>query len=105
MTAGLAMSAPALAARGVIRVYRYTLSSLLGRTCRHLPTCSEFTEEAIARHGLWRGGWVGAARIWRCGPHGTHGFDPAPESLPAEARWYTPWRYGRWASSSPDQQE
>jgi putative membrane protein insertion efficiency factor len=72
---------PALAARGLIAVYRYSLSSLVGRTCRHLPTCSEYTDAAIAYHGLWRGGWVGAARIWRCRPGGTHGFDPAPEKL------------------------
>ena len=93
---------PALGARGLIRVYRYSLSSLAGRTCRHLPTCSEFTEEAIARHGLWPGGWMGAARIWRCRPRGTHGFDPVAESLPERARWYRPWQYGRWSSRSLD---
>ncbi len=93
---------PALAARGLIRVYRYSLSALVGRTCRHLPTCSEFTDEAIARHGLWCGGWMGAARIWRCRPGGTHGFDPVPQNLPLRARWYRPWRYGRWSSRSLD---
>jgi len=82
-------------------LYRYTLSSLVGRTCRHLPTCSEYADEAIARFGLWRGGWMAAARLWRCRPFGSHGFDPVPPALPASARWYTPWRYGRWASRSP----
>lgn len=99
MTAGrLAISLPALAARAVIRLYRYTLSSLAGRTCRHLPTCSEYTETAIARFGLWRGGWMGLARLWRCRPFGSSGFDPVPDSLPDMARWYRPWRYGRWRS-------
>ena len=73
---------PALLARGLIRLYRYTLSSLVGRTCRHLPTCSEYAEIAIGRFGLWRGGWMALARFWRCRPFGTDGFDPVPEILP-----------------------
>ena len=97
-----ALEVPGIAARGLIRAYRYSLSSLVGRTCRHLPTCSEFTEDAIARHGLWRGGWIGVARLWRCRPLGTQGFDPVPQSLPVRARWYTPWRYGRWGSGPLD---
>ncbi|MGQ7794542.1 membrane protein insertion efficiency factor YidD [Faunimonas sp. B44] len=87
---------PALAARGLIRLYRLTLSSVAGRTCRHLPTCSEYTEDAIARHGLWAGGWMGLARLSRCRPLGSHGFDPVPAALPERARWYLPWRYGSW---------
>jgi putative membrane protein insertion efficiency factor len=93
---------PALLARGLIRIYRYSLSSLVGRTCRHLPTCSEYADEAIARHGLWRGGWMALARLWRCRPFGTHGFDPVPPALPPRARWYRPWSYGFWGSTLPD---
>ncbi len=93
----LILGLPALAARGLITIYRYTLSSLVGRTCRHLPTCSEYTDTAIGRFGLWRGGWIGLARFSRCRPGGTHGFDPVPEILPAKARWFLPWRYGRWS--------
>jgi putative membrane protein insertion efficiency factor len=89
---------PAYLVRGVIRVYRYSLSSLFGRTCRHLPTCSEYAEEAIARHGLWGGGWMAVARFWRCRPFGSDGFDPVPDRLPASSRWYRPWAYGRWTS-------
>ncbi|HRK23594.1 MAG TPA: membrane protein insertion efficiency factor YidD, partial [Beijerinckiaceae bacterium] len=48
---------------GLVRIYRYSLSSLMGRTCRYLPTCSEYTEEALRRHGGWAGGWIGLARI------------------------------------------
>ena len=93
---------PVLAARGLILVYRYSLSSLVGRTCRHLPTCSEYADIAIARFGLWRGGWMAVARFWRCRPLGSRGFDPVPDALPADARWYTPWRYGFWGSDLPD---
>jgi putative membrane protein insertion efficiency factor len=96
------MRIPALLARGLIRVYRYSLSSLVGRTCRHLPTCSEYADIAIGRYGLWRGGWIAVARFWRCRPLGSHGFDPVPENLPADARWYRPWSYGHWGSDLPD---
>jgi len=81
---------------GLITLYRYTLSAFAGRTCRHLPTCSEYTAEAIWKFGFWPGGWMGLARFSRCRPGGTHGYDPVPEALPPEAHWYVPWRYGRW---------
>lgn len=93
---------PALFARVLIRIYHYSLSAFVGRTCRHLPTCSEYADIAIGRFGLWRGAWMALARFWRCRPFGTHGFDPVPEILPIDARWYRPWRYGRWASIQLD---
>ncbi len=84
------------AAHYAIRGYQLTLSGLVGRQCRHLPTCSEYTDEAIQRHGLWSGGWMGFARICRCGPFGTSGIDRVPDALPASSAWYKPWAYGRW---------
>ena len=80
----------------LIRGYQLTLSGLIGRGCRHLPSCSEYTDEAIQRHGLWPGAWIGLARICRCGPYGTAGIDLVPEALPHSATWYKPWVYGRW---------
>ncbi len=87
---------PQQAAHGAIRAYQLTLSSLIGRQCRHWPSCSEYTDEAIQKHGVWAGGWMGFARICRCGPGGTHGIDLVCEEVPAGATWFTPWRYGRW---------
>lgn len=84
------------AARGIIRAYQLTLSALIGRTCRHLPTCSDYTSDAIARHGLWPGTWMGIARICRCHPWGTHGYDPIPAALSGNAHPLMPWRYGKW---------
>ena len=75
--------APRRAAHGLIRFYQLTLSSLIGRQCRYLPSCSDYTDEAIARHGLWAGGWIGAARVCRCHPYGGSGYDPPPAALPA----------------------
>jgi hypothetical protein len=79
-----------------VRAYRLTFSAFMGRTCRYFPTCSEYTEEAIARFGLWAGFWIGLSRILRCHPWGANGWDPVPDELPADSRWYRPWRYGRW---------
>ena len=83
-------------ARGIIRIYQLTWSSIAGRTCRYLPTCSEYADDAIARHGVWVGVWLALARVTRCNPLGSSGFDPVPEKLNQAARWYCPWRYGVW---------
>lgn len=78
---------------GFVRLYQLTLSGFIGNTCRHLPTCSEYAYEAIARHGIWPGGWMGLFRVMRCGPWGTHGIDRVPEQLACRYRWFMPWRY------------
>jgi putative membrane protein insertion efficiency factor len=80
---------------GLIRLYQITLSSLIGNSCRHMPTCSEYGYEAVARHGLWPGFWMALFRFVRCGPGGTWGFDPVPSMLDPDIRWYAPWRYWR----------
>ena len=87
---------PRLAGRGFVKIYRLTLSPLVGFHCRHLPTCSDYADQALDRFGLWAGGWMTLARLLRCQPWGTSGLDFVPESLPAKARWFLPWRYGRW---------
>jgi putative membrane protein insertion efficiency factor len=63
---------------GLVRLYQLTLSGFIGNSCRHLPTCSEYAYEAIARHGLIKGSWLSAKRVARCGPFGSSGFDPVP---------------------------
>lgn len=80
----------------LIRTYQLTLSAFMGRQCRYLPSCSSYTDEAIQRHGLWAGGWMGVARICRCRPGAASGYDPAPEHLRAGARALAPWSYGDW---------
>jgi hypothetical protein len=87
---------PRLAGRGFVKIYRLTLSPLIGFHCRHLPTCSDYADQALDRFGLWAGGWMTLARLLRCQPWGTSGLDFVPDALPAKARWYLPWRYGRW---------
>ncbi len=80
---------------GVVRLYQLTLSGFIGNSCRHIPTCSEYAYEAIARHGLWSGGWMGLFRVMRCGPGGTCGLDRVPEALEPELAWWAPWRFWR----------
>lgn len=79
----------------VVRLYQLTLSGFVGNSCRHFPTCSEYTYESIARHGLWSGGWLGLFRVARCGPGGTHGVDLVPETLEGDQTWWAPWRFWR----------
>ena len=63
----------------LIRLYQLTLSALIGRRCRYLPTCSDYAAEAIRKHGAARGVSLGVARVCRCHPWGQSGFDPVPE--------------------------
>ncbi len=88
--------APRLFGRGLVMIYRHSLGLLIGPRCRHLPSCSEYADEAFARFGLWAGLWITAARALRCRPFGTSGLDFVPTALPDKSRWYMPWRYGRW---------
>src|SRR5215212_7467787 len=87
---------PRVLGRALVQIYRHTLSPLIGANCRHLPSCSEYSDEALARHGLWAGSWMSLARICRCHPWGTSGLDFVPSAPPADARWWLPWRYGSW---------
>ena len=73
------LSPLALILRGVIRIYQWFISPLLGAPCRHLPTCSHYAIEAIETHGALAGGWLTLKRVLRCNPWGTSGYDPVPQ--------------------------
>jgi putative membrane protein insertion efficiency factor len=63
----------------LIRFYQLTLSSVMGRRCRFLPTCSEYSADAIRIHGGAYGSWLAVKRVLRCHPWGGSGFDPVPK--------------------------
>lgn len=62
----------------LIKGYRLLLSPWWGRQCRFTPTCSEFAEEAIERHGALQGTWLSMRRVSRCHPWRAGGYDPVP---------------------------
>lgn len=62
----------------LIRFYKFAISPFLGRSCRFYPSCSEYTLEALQKHGLVRGLWLSVKRIGRCNPWHSGGFDPVP---------------------------
>jgi uncharacterized protein len=82
-----------------ITAYRWTIAPLLGVNCRHLPSCSDYAQEAIDKNGAWKGGWLTLARLCRCHPWGSHGYDPVPD-VSAAHHPLAPWRYGSWRGSN-----
>ncbi len=62
----------------LIWVYRVTLSPFVGGQCRFEPTCSRYGEEALRRHGAWRGSFLTVGRLMRCHPLSKGGYDPPP---------------------------
>ena len=74
-------SIPILFRRGVaglIRGYQRFISPALPSSCRFTPTCSEYTRQAIIRHGVLKGIWLGTRRILKCHPFHPGGEDPVP---------------------------
>jgi putative membrane protein insertion efficiency factor len=64
---------------GLIRGYQKYISPLTPPSCRYLPTCSQYSIEALQKHGLRKGGWLAIKRISSCHPWGGSGYDPVPE--------------------------
>ena len=46
----------------LIRFYQLTLSAIIGRRCRYLPTCSDYASDAIRKHGVKHGVALGFAQ-------------------------------------------
>ena len=58
--------------------YRSCISPFTAPSCRYTPTCSQYMVEAVMKHGIIKGGWMGIKRIMRCHPWGGSGYDPVP---------------------------
>ena len=61
-----------------IKLYQVLISPLLGSSCRYSPTCSQYSIEAIKKHGPFKGLWLAVKRISNCHPWGGSGHDPIP---------------------------
>ena len=68
-----------------IKGYRFLISPLLGHSCRYLPTCSEYSIEALKTYGFFKGLFMSMKRILSCHPikflGGGEGFDPVNKNL------------------------
>jgi hypothetical protein len=64
---------------GLVRIYQKTISRVTPATCRFYPSCSDYTIEALQKHGILHGLWLGFRRIGRCHPWNPGGVDPVPE--------------------------
>ncbi len=65
-------------ALALIRLYQMSLSQVLPSSCRFIPTCSQYTYEAIEKYGFFKGVWLGTRRIASCHPFNPGGYDPVP---------------------------
>ena len=69
----------------LIKGYRYLISPLLGNSCRYLPTCSEYSIEALKTYGFFKGCYLSLKRIFSCHPikllGGGEGFDPVNKDM------------------------
>ena len=69
----------------LIKGYKFIISPLLGQSCRYLPTCSEYSIEALEEFGLIKGSFLSLKRILSCHPikflGGGGGFDPIKKEM------------------------
>ncbi|XP_061367187.1 UPF0161 protein At3g09310 [Gastrolobium bilobum] len=64
------------AALCMLRFYKREISPILPKSCRYIPTCSEYSMEAYKRYGVVKGTVLTAWRLCRCNPLGGYGYDP-----------------------------
>ena len=68
-----------------IKIYKYLISPLIGPSCRYLPTCSEYSIEALKNFGFFKGSFLSIKRILSCHPikflGGGEGFDPVKKNM------------------------
>lgn len=62
----------------LVKFYQKAISPLTPAVCRFTPTCSQYTLEALQKHGFFKGGWLSIKRIFSCHPWGKKGYDPVP---------------------------
>ena len=64
-----------------IKIYKYLVSPMIGPSCRYLPTCSDYSIEALKNYGFVKGLLLSLKRIMSCHPWGNSGFDPVKKEI------------------------
>uniref|UniRef100_A0A2N9GU34 Membrane protein insertion efficiency factor n=1 Tax=Fagus sylvatica TaxID=28930 RepID=A0A2N9GU34_FAGSY len=64
------------AALSMLNFYKREISPVLPKSCRFVPTCSEYSMEAYKKYGVIKGTVLTTWRLCRCNPLGGSGFDP-----------------------------
>jgi uncharacterized protein len=62
----------------ILKLYKKYISVILPPACRFMPTCSEYTAEAVEKYGVLKGLGLGFKRVLRCHPFSPGGYDPVP---------------------------
>jgi uncharacterized protein len=62
---------------GLIRVYRWIVSPLLGNRCKYHPSCSQYALDALREFGFVKGSVLAGWRLLRCNPWSHGGVDYA----------------------------
>ena len=60
------------------KFYQKINSPLTTATCRFQPTFSQYSIEALQKHGIFYGLFLMSKRILSCHPWGRSGYDPVP---------------------------
>jgi len=60
---------------GLIRLYQYFISPLIGDVCRFTPSCSNYAALALKKHGVVKGMWLTCKRLLKCNPFFKGGHD------------------------------
>ena len=71
-----------LLARALLRlisIYKLLFSQLFAGSCRFVPSCSSYAQEALLKHGALKGSWLAFRRLVRCHPLCEGGLDQVPE--------------------------
>ena len=68
-----------------IKGYKFLISPLIGQSCRYMPTCSQYSIDALKEFGLFKGFYLSMKRILSCHPikflGGGEGFDPVKKEI------------------------
>lgn len=69
-------------------LYKVAISPIIPHSCIFYPTCSTYMVEAVREFGLFKGGWIGMKRLFRCNPkQKKRGYDPIPINIKGEGLW------------------